>query len=328
MQHQIENHRRLIPKMRKKVEKQMMEQMAQHAAFVTAVADEIKEIIPIDADVLSREWLDRWASGEPGICLEVESALLNKAAYTDPREIRSIRSLIQQHTENAPVASGPTLAMEQLESETFELKLKQVEYDLQAIRVAKAKRSTWKTQVYHKKLEYKMETWNQSENAAKHYLKNYVHLVCFKGADDLMKDIHAHKTEVLARLKADERALVLRSVGFSCAQWVSVVNLFLMKLICCFVLQASVCFLNWTAPSTLKNQTMATQTTAASAILGSSQHAVGALLEPVFTYQKNSLWMLQNSCLKRLASAGCTVDKGFVLQFKEKVWTETIYLRS
>ena len=92
----------------------------------------------------------------------------------------------------------------------------------------------------------------------------------------------------------------------------------------CWILQASVCYLNWTTPSTLKNQTMATQTTAASAILGASQNAIGALLEPVFTYQKNSLWMLQNSCLKRLATAGCTVDRGFVLQFKEKAWTETI----
>ena len=217
MQHQIENHRRLVPKMRKKVDKQMMEQMAQHAAFVTAVADEINQIIPIDPDVLKKEWLDRWATGEPGICLEVESAMLNKASFTDPREIRSIRSLIQQHSENAPVATGPTLAMEQLESETFELKLKQVEYDLQAIRVARAKRSTWKTQIYHKKLEYKMDTWIQSERAAKHYLNNYVHMVCFKGSDDLMKDIHAHKMEVLARLKADERAMVLCSVGFSCA---------------------------------------------------------------------------------------------------------------
>lgn len=67
---------------------------------------------------------------------------------------------------------------------------------------------------------------------------------------------------------------------------------------------------------------MAAQTSAVSAILGASQNNVGALLEPVFTYQKNSLWMLQNSCLKRLATAGCTVDTAFVLQFKEKAWAE------
>ena len=217
VRHQIENHRRLVPKMRKKVEKQMMEQMAQHAAFVVAVAEEITNIIPIDPELLNQEWVDRWATGEPGICLEIESAMLNKAAFTDPRALRSVRNLIQQHAETAPVAAGPTLAIEQLESETFELKLRQVEYDLQAIRVAKSKRSTWQSQIYHKKLEYKMEVWQHSENAARRYLKNYVHMVCFKGSDDLMRDLHTHKMDMLSRMKADERSMVLCSVVFSCA---------------------------------------------------------------------------------------------------------------
>ncbi|CAK9032260.1 unnamed protein product [Durusdinium trenchii] len=287
VQHQIESHRQLVPGMRRKLEKQRMEQTAQYAAFVSAVADEVLDLIPVDGELLEKEWVNKWRMGEPGVCLEVESALLNKPVYTDPRDIQSIRSLMQQHSANVPLPSVPAVAMEQLQADTFDIKVRQIQYDLQAIRVARAKRQTWESQVYHAKLEYKMKMWEHSEKAAAHYLKNHSFMTCFKAADDLNKALQAYKTEVVSRLKID--------VG------------------------ASVCYLNWTAPSTIKNQTMAAQTSATSAILGDSMYNVGILLEPVFTYQKNSLWMLQNSCLKRLAVAGCTVDKGFVLQFKEKV---------
>lgn len=316
VQHQIESHRQLVPGMRRKLEKQRMEQTAQYAAFVSAVADEVLDLIPVDGELLEKEWVNKWRMGEPGVCLEVESALLNKPVYTDPRDIQSIRSLMQQHSANVPLPSVPAVAMEQLQADTFDIKVRQIQYDLQAIRVARAKRQTWESQVYHAKLEYKMKMWEHSEKAAAHYLKNHSFMTCFKAADDLNKALQAYKTEVVSRLKIDVGALVWPSVSNCLPVCVSVSQLFL-----CFhpsLLQASVCYLNWTAPSTIKNQTMAAQTSATSAILGDSMYNVGILLEPVFTYQKNSLWMLQNSCLKRLAVAGCTVDKGFVLQFKEK----------
>jgi hypothetical protein len=82
--------------------------------------------------------------------------------------------------------------------------------------------------------------------------------------------------------------------------------------------QACLVFLNWSAPSTLKANARAAQSSGASFILSQSARSVGLLLEPEFTYKKGELWMLEGSTMKQLAHHGISLDKSFSLQFKEK----------
>ena len=88
-----------------------------------------------------------------------------------------------------------------------------------------------------------------------------------------------------------------------------------------FFTKACLIFLNWSAPSTLKNNARASQAAAAAFLLGQSARNVGLLLQPEFTYKKGELWMLENSTMKQLAQNGITLDKSFTLQFKEKAPT-------
>ena len=54
-------------------------------------------------------------------------------------------------------------------------------------------------------------------------------------------------------------------------------------------------------------------------MLASSENNIGIMLQPEFTYKKNQLWMLENAHAKDLASHGISLDKGWILMFKEKV---------
>ena len=53
-------------------------------------------------------------------------------------------------------------------------------------------------------------------------------------------------------------------------------------------------------------------------MLACSDKSIGLLLQPEFTYKKNQLWMLENLAMKDLAGAGISLDKSWILMFKEK----------
>ena len=82
-------------------------------------------------------------------------------------------------------------------------------------------------------------------------------------------------------------------------------------------------YLNWSAPSTLKKAAKTAQVAACQSVLGLSERNIGILLQPEFTHKKNQLWMVENAHLKDLATAGLSVDKSFILMFKDKVLFST-----
>ena len=59
---------------------------------------------------------------------------------TDVRDVPTLRALLQEHETNAPV-TAPLVEMDSLEDDAFSLLLKKLDYDLQALRVAKVRRT-------------------------------------------------------------------------------------------------------------------------------------------------------------------------------------------
>ena len=94
--------------------------------------------------------------------------------------------------------------MEKLESETFSLKLKQLQYDVQALRVARAKRSSWELQIHHAKLQYRVQSYQESIKAAKSFMAESSKLLTYQASDDLIRSISAFIADKTARLKLDE----------------------------------------------------------------------------------------------------------------------------
>eukprot|EP00435_Cladocopium_sp_Y103_P067203 s449_g29.t1 len=83
-------------------------------------------------------------------------------------------------------------------------------------------------------------------------------------------------------------------------------------------LLACLVYLNWSAPSMMKQAARNAQAAAAAFVLGLSGRNVGMMLGPEFTYKRNELWMLEHSISKQLCQMGISLDRAFTLQFHSK----------
>ena len=84
-------------------------------------------------------WLHAYIEGNAGVLVEVQGAILQRNC-TDVRDVPTLRALLQEHETKAPV-TAPLVEMDNLEDDAFSLLLKKVDYDLQALRVAKVRRT-------------------------------------------------------------------------------------------------------------------------------------------------------------------------------------------
>ena len=111
-------------------------------------------------------------------------------------EIATLASIMNKHTGSTPLPSKAVMEMEKLEAETFALKMKQLDYDVQALRVSRAKRTSWQLQVHHAKLQYRVQTFNESIKGSR--------VITFANTDELIRSITAFMGEKTAQLKLDE----------------------------------------------------------------------------------------------------------------------------
>ena len=83
--------------------------------------------------------------------------------------------------------------------------------------------------------------------------------------------------------------------------------------------KATVCILNWAAPSVIKAKFQQAQTNIVACVVNSDPNKNVALaMTPEFSYKKGQLWMLEASAIKQLATANKNVDKSFILPFTQK----------
>ena len=201
--HQINSHMKSPPGLRKKLDKKEMESLSEEAAFVVAVKEEVLQVLPVDPEKLNDGWLEPYVKGDPAIVLEVQSAIMNRNC-NNVSEIPSLARIMNNHSGSTPLPSKAVMEMEKLESETFSLKMKQLEYDVQALRVARAKKTSWELQVHHAKLQYRVSAFQGSVKAAKCFMSDSSKLITYQNADDLIRQIAAFQSEKTNRLKLDE----------------------------------------------------------------------------------------------------------------------------
>ena len=194
--------------MRKKMDKKETESLAEEAAFVVAVTAEVQNAMPVSDKVLATEWVDKYVQGESGVLLEVQSAILQRNCK-NVSELGTIQQIMNCHAGNAPVtSSAATTHMVQLESETFQLVMKQLAYDCQALRVARAKKNTWESTVYHAKLQFRVQAYQESCKAAKHFLDSNCHIFNYNKPEMMANSILAYCTDTMQKFKLDKTASV------------------------------------------------------------------------------------------------------------------------
>lgn len=171
VQHQVHCHRKILPSMRRKIDKAQMEASAEEAAFVMSVREEVLALMPVSPDLLEEKWVGMFRHGDPSVLLEVQSAIMNRDC-TNVRDIPSIAAVMNTHNQSAPLPSVAVHEMSKLEEETFSLRMKQLQYDVQACRVAKAKMSSYELQVHHTKLQYRVKVYEESLKAARVFIND------------------------------------------------------------------------------------------------------------------------------------------------------------
>lgn len=192
----------------RKLDRAGWDRLAEESACVSAMGIEVQGILPIDDSALRGAWHNLFIAGDNGVVIEVQSCILSRTVAI--RDVPSLNRLIKEHAANCPVPAKATVAtMNQLERDSFDLLEKQVQYDLQALRIAKSKRSTWEASIYHVKLQHKLDQHAKSRAAAQWFFENFVQVIHGDCSDDLMRQFQLHRGETISRLRLEASSCVL-----------------------------------------------------------------------------------------------------------------------
>ena len=201
------------PALRKKMDKAQCEAIAEEAAFVVAVVREVQAILPVATEILEEQWVAKYRTGDSDVILEVQSAIMNRNCG-NVRDIGTIQLIMNNHAGATPISSSATaVQVTELQTHTFELKVKQLLYDAQALRVARSKRSSWESQVYHAKLQYRVQAYQECLKAARHFINSNCCIVHYTKPEQLNHSIHNYFQQTNARYKLEAGASVRSSVN-------------------------------------------------------------------------------------------------------------------
>ena len=190
----------------RKLDRTSWDRLAEESACVAAMGHEVQAILPVDDSVLRSCWHDMFTVGDNGVMVEVQSCILS--CTVNIRDIPSLHRLINEHAAKCPIPAAPVATMNQLERDTFDLLAKQIQYDLQALRIAKSKRASWESSIFHVKLQHKLDQHQKSRDAAKWFMENFVLVIHGESCDDMMRQFQLHRSETISRLRLDASACV------------------------------------------------------------------------------------------------------------------------
>lgn len=118
--------------MKTKLQRQQWDRLAEECACVVHMGDEVLNIMPVAPEVLHQAWHQKYIDGDQTVTVEVQSAILSRSAG-NIRDIGTLNALLTQHASNCPVPKKDVIGMVQLEKDAFDLTLRQLSYDLQAL---------------------------------------------------------------------------------------------------------------------------------------------------------------------------------------------------
>ena len=81
---------------------------------------------------------------------------------------------------------------------------------------------------------------------------------------------------------------------------------------------ATICLLNWSAPSMVTSGGMETQSDVASCLLHESSQNIGLLLSPMFAYKKGGVWTAEKQAMNMLADKALLLERSWSLLFAEQ----------
>jgi hypothetical protein len=128
------------------------------------------------------------------------------------RDFKTLSNTMDCHAESAPLVATQTHQITQLQADCFKLLKNQIEYDLQALRVAREKVATHDSKIYYTKQDWKRRRWDDCKNAAKHFLQRYSTVLLSDTGESLLKEYHEFIQKTVNRLSLDKEGCVRASM--------------------------------------------------------------------------------------------------------------------
>ena len=159
-----------------RTEKEMAER-AMQAAVVVALAQEARATTPVTEEEVEEHLLSRWRTGDFQVDVELRSVMaLHEEKFT-VRDLHFLKDMFEKSHHHHPTGAMAHTAEQiqvqvgELEGATFQLTMRQVQYDADAFGVFLQKMSSFHRATYSKKLEWDQQQHRASLEAAKAFLE-------------------------------------------------------------------------------------------------------------------------------------------------------------
>lgn len=271
----------------KKLDLASVETIAERAAAVYNLAQELSQEVPIARKVIEDQWLHAWVEGNTQIDHEVQSLLLDKKdAFDIKKDVPTFRALCDAHIQSKPLPDNNT-DPESLEVDRFHLMMKQLQYD-QAVFEGWLK----KCQAVQRTRDSATHTWRLEQQELKTQLASNL----FAGTSKLLiwdvkrpeqtiGELMGWKRTISAKLGADPSLI------------------------------SNLTYLNYAVPALIPSACERAQQDVLSWALTEQMQSMGIVLSPVYSYGKR-IFQEEKKMAAMLERGSFNFDWNFSLLFK------------
>lgn len=212
VKHVLADFEKTPPANRRKTAKVLAEDSSSLCALAVNLAREVQNIMPLSSATLQAEFLDKVAVSDPKVISELQLAMTEKVDKFHPRMIGTLNALMDAHSGKAPITEGAMMQIEkgQIEKSTFELHMKQLEYDLQTFKVFDSKMNNFFTARDHILRQWKLDALTENRKAVDHYMSSFCYIGSFEETD-MERQVMRFVKDIEKRLQLDSKHVVQRA---------------------------------------------------------------------------------------------------------------------
>ncbi len=152
----------------KKLDKPTIEKLAEVAAVVKNLGDEVLANYPISMDRIYQDFLRPWQENTPGLHSTVLVLVNEKPRDFNIRDVPVLKQLVERHhaslqSQHVPSSESIASSLSNIEASSWSLFREQFTYDTAVAKVFLEKLSNFDCTVDTKKREWRMRTWDHSK---------------------------------------------------------------------------------------------------------------------------------------------------------------------
>ena len=181
-------HERAMSHLRRKCDKHEMDALAERAACVYELGQELLKEVPITVAKLETEFYSKWSSGCVHIDSEIQVALLERSGNPTGHQVPSLKKLIEDHHALAPVSVDIGVGHQLLHDE-YELTMKKIKYDEDVFAVWRNKYTNHEAAIYNKKRDWVLDQNRRLREIATTQVKCHVKVLIWDTPDKIIQEL-------------------------------------------------------------------------------------------------------------------------------------------